>query len=96
MRLACYLCGKPVSSELDDDTVLRAIVICPECIAKRHIHLSEPPPQMSNDGHRGANDERMADAEGPLELSLRSPLFVVLAALVALLVFFTALIWFGR
>ena len=33
MRYVCHFCGKSVSSSLPDDTVIRAIMICPECIA---------------------------------------------------------------
>lgn len=34
MRLRCFECGKPVSTELPDDTVFRAVASCPECLAK--------------------------------------------------------------
>ena len=33
MRFHCYGCGKSVSSEVPDSTILRAIAWCPECIA---------------------------------------------------------------
>ena len=32
MRLICFGCGKSVSNEVPEDTVLRAVAICPECI----------------------------------------------------------------
>jgi hypothetical protein len=32
MRLRCYGCGKTVSSEVSDATVVRAVLWCPECI----------------------------------------------------------------
>ena len=32
MRIRCYGCTKSVSSEVPEDTVLRAVAICPECI----------------------------------------------------------------
>lgn len=32
MRLPCYGCGKSVSNEVPDDTILRACAFCPECI----------------------------------------------------------------
>jgi len=32
MRLPCYGCGKSVSSEVPEDTVVRAALFCPECI----------------------------------------------------------------
>lgn len=34
MRLFCFSCGKSVSNELPDDTVVRAALFCPECIIK--------------------------------------------------------------
>lgn len=35
MRLRCYDCGKSVSTEVDDSTVVRALLRCPECIERR-------------------------------------------------------------
>ena len=32
MRIKCMHCGKPVSTEVPDKTVIRAYVECPECI----------------------------------------------------------------
>lgn len=32
MRYHCYTCGKSVSSELPGDSVIRAVLVCPECI----------------------------------------------------------------
>lgn len=32
MRLHCWCCGKSVSTDVPDETVLRAVAICPECI----------------------------------------------------------------
>ena len=34
MRLRCYHCGESVSTEVPDDTIVRAILECPECIEK--------------------------------------------------------------
>lgn len=31
MTLKCFDCGKIVSTEVPDNTVVRAICICPEC-----------------------------------------------------------------
>jgi hypothetical protein len=31
MRIRCFHCGKSVSTEVPDETLLRAIAICPEC-----------------------------------------------------------------
>lgn len=33
MRYHCHFCGKSVSSELPSDAVIRATLICPECLA---------------------------------------------------------------
>ena len=35
MRIHCHECSKPVSNEVPDDTVLRAVATCPECIEKQ-------------------------------------------------------------
>jgi hypothetical protein len=32
MRIICFYCHKPVSTELPDNTIFRAIATCPECI----------------------------------------------------------------
>lgn len=32
MRLRCYNCTKSVSNEVPDDTTVRALILCPECI----------------------------------------------------------------
>jgi hypothetical protein len=37
MRLYCWFCGKSVSSELDEDVYVGAILVCPECIEKERI-----------------------------------------------------------
>lgn len=34
MRLTCFYCGESTSNPLPDDTVLRGIIQCPECIEK--------------------------------------------------------------
>ena len=31
MRIRCSECGKSVSSEVPDNTIIRAWVVCPEC-----------------------------------------------------------------
>lgn len=33
MKITCLYCGKFVSTELPDETVFRAIAICPECVS---------------------------------------------------------------
>ena len=32
MRLLCYNCHKSVSNEVPEDTIVRALLLCPECI----------------------------------------------------------------
>lgn len=34
MRLHCTECGKSVSTEVAEETVVRAILTCPECVPK--------------------------------------------------------------
>lgn len=34
MRLYCTFCGKSVSTEVPDQTIVRAVFACPECIEK--------------------------------------------------------------
>lgn len=34
MRLICYGCGKSVSTEVPDDTIVRAVLVCPECVPR--------------------------------------------------------------
>jgi len=31
MKIQCFRCGKPVSTEIPDSTVFRAVAECPEC-----------------------------------------------------------------
>lgn len=45
MRLWCYSCGKSVSNEVPDATVVRALLECPECIEKRSS-LSDIAPRL--------------------------------------------------
>ena len=32
MRLICFGCGKSVSTEVPADTIVRAVLVCPECV----------------------------------------------------------------
>jgi DNA-directed RNA polymerase subunit RPC12/RpoP len=41
MRYTCYFCGKSVTSELPEDAAIRAILVCPECIAAKRIIIPE-------------------------------------------------------
>lgn len=34
MRILCNKCGKPVSTEVPEGTIIRAWVECPECVEK--------------------------------------------------------------
>ena len=43
MRIFCWFCGKSVSNEVPDTTVLRAIAVCPECIEATQITLPSLP-----------------------------------------------------
>lgn len=41
MRYYCYTCGKSVTSELPSDSVIRAILVCPECIGDNKVVVSK-------------------------------------------------------
>lgn len=53
MRYTCYFCGKSVTSELPGDAVIRALLVCPECIEKGRIYVppgrdpQKPAPEKS-------------------------------------------------
>jgi len=49
MRYHCYECEKSVTSELPDDSVIRALLICPECIEAGKIIFPEKKCQESDD-----------------------------------------------
>jgi len=34
MKLKCMICGKEISTEVPDDTIVRGFIECPECIEK--------------------------------------------------------------
>jgi len=40
-RLQCYFCKKPVSSEIEDETIIRAVIVCPECAQQRVRGIKE-------------------------------------------------------
>lgn len=40
MRYHCYICGKSVTTELPNDSVIRAILVCPECIEAEKVTFS--------------------------------------------------------
>ena len=37
MRLHCHYCGQPVSNEVPETTVFRAVAKCPECVKAESI-----------------------------------------------------------
>jgi DNA-directed RNA polymerase subunit RPC12/RpoP len=41
MRYTCYFCGKPVTSELPEAAVIRALLVCPECIDAKRVIIPE-------------------------------------------------------
>jgi len=44
MRLFCWFCHKSVSNELPNDSVVRAVCVCPECIEAGKIQVPEEKP----------------------------------------------------
>jgi DNA-directed RNA polymerase subunit RPC12/RpoP len=42
MRYVCSFCGQSVTSELPDDSVIRAVLVCPECIEAKRVIIVEP------------------------------------------------------
>jgi hypothetical protein len=50
MRLLCYGCNKSVSTEVPEETIIRAVMWCPECIerlaADGRLNLDAPPPEV--------------------------------------------------
>jgi hypothetical protein len=49
MRYPCYTCGKSVSSELPDDSVIRAVLVCPECIEADRVRFPGDAPNFPED-----------------------------------------------
>ena len=62
MKLHCYKCSKPVSTEVPDSTIVRAVLECPECIEKepeggfRYLDCST--------GHVTKSDMELLDVHG--------------------------------
>lgn len=54
MRLTCWYCHKPVSTELSKDAIFRAIAVCPECIEASpeadNLLIDAPEPANPADG----------------------------------------------
>lgn len=42
MRLRCFYCGKSVSTEVPDGTIVRASLECPECIERESTSREYP------------------------------------------------------
>ena len=41
MRLTCWECGKSVSTEVPEDTIVRATLVCPECFQDLCDHIRD-------------------------------------------------------
>jgi len=54
MRYHCHMCQKSVTSELPPDSVIRAVLICPECIEEKRVIF----PDAEDDGRGGENTGR--------------------------------------
>lgn len=43
MRYYCWACNKSVTSELPSDSIIRAVLFCPECIeSEERVRIIEP------------------------------------------------------
>lgn len=55
MRIFCWFCHKSVSTELPEETVFRAIAVCPECIEKQEDFVlkegNETDKELLSDSH---------------------------------------------
>jgi len=50
MRYHCYFCGKSVTSELPNDSIIRAVLICPECIEAKRVIIPDDDPEAGTPG----------------------------------------------
>ena len=41
MRYSCWFCGKSVTSEVPNDSVIRALLVCPECIEAGEVIIPD-------------------------------------------------------
>lgn len=41
MRGWCWFCQKSVTSDLPDDAVIRALMVCPECIDRKRVIIPD-------------------------------------------------------
>jgi hypothetical protein len=44
MRYGCHCCGKSVTSDLPDDSLIRAILVCPECLEEGRVTIPTDSP----------------------------------------------------
>jgi hypothetical protein len=49
LRLICWICHKSVSNEVSDETVFRAVAICPECIEADRVRFPGDAPNFPED-----------------------------------------------
>lgn len=63
MRYGCYHCGKSVTSELPDDSVIRAVLICPECIGRAEGDTPETVAEKAQAARRAFEALRAGDIE---------------------------------
>lgn len=50
MRLHCWFCGKSVSTEVSEETIVRAALVCPECIPRvLKEHVTDFPKEFKSD-----------------------------------------------
>jgi hypothetical protein len=60
MRYFCWCCHKSVTSELPEDSVIRALLVCPECIEANRVIF--PDTEAAAAAHLDAHD---ADGRQP-------------------------------
>ena len=62
MRYVCHFCGKSVTSELPDDSVIRALMVCPECFEKGVVTDSSAPKANEEQMNLPFEDKDVKDA----------------------------------
>ena len=67
MRYRCNLCGKSVTSELPDDSIIRALLVCPECMEARRIVFPD-----DDDPDPEAIRRRAAEISAEMEIRRRA------------------------
>lgn len=62
MKYACWHCGKSVTSELPEDSVIRAILVCPECVERDQDYWNKKPCHTLDEAYKyGIGRERKPD-----------------------------------